>query len=344
MRLPLLVLACGGLSRPTAAADTGDVYTYIGNGFCNDGKVPPSRVLTWMLQGACEGDSCCVLPACNGVVTDAKECAEICAETETCTGFMVQDNTMYGSGVSQVCQIVSAKAPEKAPTAFGFGWVGVKWDKDISAETGTVIGGHDTELRDRCYQRGESCGDLPPCLSGKEGSPYTTPAAPCCVELSSGWGWAFVISLLVGSTVYLAGFTGYNIKVHGKNGTAALPHPEFCEIPWHIHTHTRLQPLTHVLSVCAPAIACLSVCLPAWHCRGWFQGARRGWRAVDCTTSRERAQRRWQQWCGWRQAAGRLLLLLLFRRLLDSSSTAIGVRQHHRGRREQRTIACGGRQ
>jgi hypothetical protein len=263
MRLPLLVLACGGLSRPTAAADTGDVYKYIGNGFCNDGKVPPSRVLTWMLQGACEGDSCCVLPACNGVVTDAKECAEICAETETCTGFMVQDNTMYGSGVSQVCQIVSAKAPEKAPTAFGFGWVGVKWDKDISAETGTVIGGHDTELRDRCYQRGESCGDLPPCLSGKEGSPYTTPAAPCCVELSSGWGWAFVISLLVGSTVYLAGFTGYNIKVHGKNGTAALPHPEFCEIPWHIHTHTRLQPLTHVLSVCAPAIACLSVCLSA---------------------------------------------------------------------------------
>ena len=247
-RMILIIVA---MLHSASAGDTGSAYKYIGNGFCNDGLTPPTRVLTWMLEGACAGDICCLLPECNGVVTDATQCTEICSGTETCTGFMVQDNSMYGTGVAQVCQIVASHPPKKEPTAFGFGWKGVKWDKDISTAHGTIIGGHDTEPRDRCYQRAESCEGLPPC---KEGAAYATPPAPCCVEVSSTWGWAFLISLLVGSALYVGGFAAYNIKVLGRQGKAALPHPEFCE--WTIvqlsirsalcSVHCTLAILTHV--------------------------------------------------------------------------------------------------
>ena len=226
MWLPVILTIIGVLSGHALAGDSGSAYKYIGNGFCNDGKTPPTRVLTWMLEGACTGDNCCVAPDCNGVVTDAKQCAEICAATETCNGFMVQDNKMYGSGVAEVCQIVASRPPQKEPMAFGFGWKGVKWDKDISQAHGTVIGGHDTEPRDRCYQRAESCGGLPPCETG---TTYKTPSAPCCIEVSSTWGWAFLITFFVGSALYTSGVAGYNIKVLGKQGKAALPHPDFCE-------------------------------------------------------------------------------------------------------------------
>ena len=209
-----------------SAGDTGSAYKYIGNGFCNDGLTPPTRVLTWMLEGACAGDNCCALPECNGVVTDATQCAEICSSTETCNGFMVQDNSMYGTGVAQVCQIVASHPPKKEPMAFGFGWKGVKWDKDISTAHGITIGGHDTEPRDRCYERAESCEGLPPC---ERGAGYTTPPAPCCVEVSSTWGWDFLISMLIGSALYVGGFAAYNMKILGRQGRAALPHPEFCK-------------------------------------------------------------------------------------------------------------------
>ena len=197
----------------------GDSFTYIGNGYCvgsvqSGGARPPS----YMCEGAssdCDGNGCSCM-----VENGGSECATVCAADDTCVGFMVQDNSMYGKGVGEVCQIVTGQAPGKDPSGFFSKWKDAKWTR---MDGGALnIGGHDTETRDRCYKRTPACAlGLPQCSTTP---PYATPPATCCLgaTASSKTAWVLIL-LLLAFPFYLLTGTLFR-RQRGLAGRHAIPH------------------------------------------------------------------------------------------------------------------------
>ena len=184
---------------PTAASAT---FQYLGNGYCT--STAGARPDTFM----CDASGDAAAAVCD-VGLGGRPCAAICEATEGCTGFMVQDNTMYGAGLSAVCQIVSMGSPPKPPEDWGYGWKMAKWTHMPGA--GTDIDAHDTEQRDSCFKRVESCqAGLSECAGVVAGAAVTTkfapPAAPCCIgALPSSWGTTFLLVLALALGCYIGG-------------------------------------------------------------------------------------------------------------------------------------------
>jgi hypothetical protein len=109
-----LLLVAAAIGRGVMASD---VYEYLGNGYCLSaappGGVRPTSVMCDWAGGAgsCDAQKCSCLVESGG-----QECATVCEELgEACTGFMVQDNGMYGKGLAHVCQLVAEKLPAEPP-------------------------------------------------------------------------------------------------------------------------------------------------------------------------------------------------------------------------------------
>ena len=112
---PLALLVLLALDSSPRTVGAADVYQYLGNGYCTSEPSGGARPTTFMVEA--DGDS---KAAKCLVESGGQECATVCAETEDCTGFMVQDNSMYAAGLAHVCQIVSVTGPPKEPASYGF--------------------------------------------------------------------------------------------------------------------------------------------------------------------------------------------------------------------------------
>eukprot|EP01043_Picozoa_sp_COSAG02_P030304 COSAG02_NODE_1928_length_10338_cov_85.895888_2_plen_789_part_00 len=124
-----------GPPGPPAPPTPSDKYSDIGQGYCcdTDGHRPES----WL----CDGDGC---PKAT-----EETCRKLCSSDTTCTGFMVQDMSIYGK--PPTCNIVTTNKPSGPG-----GWT------NENKGSGLAIDRHDKESRDHCWKRGMSPGPAPP--------------------------------------------------------------------------------------------------------------------------------------------------------------------------------------
>ena len=197
---PRLLVAALLLLLPGPLGTVHGAFQYLGNGFCT--SAAGARPDTFMCDAS--GDSAAAV--CE-VDLGGHSCAAVCEATGGCTGFMVQDNSMYGMGA--VCQIVSTLSPPKPPDEWDYGWRDAKWSRQAGA--GTEIDAHDQEKRDSCFKRVGSCpGRLPECaVAGVLGTKFAPPAAPCCISArvlgSRSWGVAFLLGVALALACYVGG-------------------------------------------------------------------------------------------------------------------------------------------
>jgi len=210
-----------------------NAYAYIGNGYCTTGPpgfVPsPTRVLVSMVM--CPGDG--AGESCVADVGFAQQCAAGCdALAESCTGFMVQDNSMYGAGVSNVCSLVVKTAPppksprELFPLATWWS-TNPATDWEITTDPAAPIGGCDTEKRDKCFKRVPECTSAmgPQCMpkaptgaalwaraAHPPAAKFATPRGPCCFGPAEESGWFLVGALIWAVLLYLAVGAAYQAK------------------------------------------------------------------------------------------------------------------------------------
>ena len=106
-------------------------FAFAGHGFCTG--PPPQHIRPQYYE--CSDHKCPLFTAAS--------CGKLCAATASCSGFMVEDETMYGRPNS--CLVVSTAPPTGAadPSLWTVGRKG----------GGTAIAGHDTETRDCCYTK-----------------------------------------------------------------------------------------------------------------------------------------------------------------------------------------------
>ena len=123
--------AAGGLHRhpaPDWACDAAAVpgFAFLGHGFCT--SAAGQRPQNWF----------CATHACPAYTTAS--CAALCARTGGCSGFMIQDMSMYGEPDS--CVVVSPNKPAGVPPG--------DWTGEYLGH-GFDIAQHDTEARDCCW-------------------------------------------------------------------------------------------------------------------------------------------------------------------------------------------------
>ena len=125
-------------------------FVFVGNGFCTVNGSTTARPQSY----ECSDSKCPLYTAAT--------CGNICTATASCTGFMIEDETMYDRPNS--CVIVSNEPPTGVtnPTQWSLSNVGA----------GTAITGHDNQPRDCCYTAGPPG---PPGLPTPPGPPGPSP-------------------------------------------------------------------------------------------------------------------------------------------------------------------------
>jgi|EP01046_Picozoa_sp_COSAG06_P001531 hypothetical protein len=190
--MTLASLAATTSSAAAAAAfscsDTAAVpgFAFVGHGFCKSAS------------GQRPQNFYCATHACPAYTPTS--CAAICANTGGCTGFMIQDMSLYG--LPNTCVIVSPAMPAGVQAA--------DWAEEYKGE-GLAIADHDSEPRDCCYKKsGPPAPPGPP--SPNPPPPPPPPPAPApappapgacpdgtlcdtgdtCCKLPHPWGWGCV--------------------------------------------------------------------------------------------------------------------------------------------------------
>jgi hypothetical protein len=199
------------LAAPCAAAPDG--ATLVGNGYC----------LTPMSGGTQRvGVSLCISHECAAYT--AASCGALCQGTAGCTGFMVQDMSIYGQ--QPTCGIVGAAKPAGAPAG--------AWQSE-NAGHGTHITGHDAETRDCCYsQHGGGGGPFTDLGEGyctgaggsrvqtflcDDSGPPPPPGAPRCPSTSAA------CAALCSADAQCAGYMLQNMSMYQRPPTCQLVTP-----------------------------------------------------------------------------------------------------------------------
>lgn len=149
-----------GTQSPLFSCDPAPAgFGFVGAGYCCAG--------TSQQRGPRVETSLCVSHEC--ATYTAASCAALCTKMASCTGFMLQDMTIYGQGTT--CGLVGTALPP----------VGADWVVENKGQ-GASIGTHDAEQRDCCYNT----------TGGSAASGYEDLGAGYCTAAGGGRVQAFL--------------------------------------------------------------------------------------------------------------------------------------------------------
>jgi hypothetical protein len=141
------VTAAAAVAAAPSSAQRGgglDGYTDMGAGYCTTGASSGSaianntsdggqRVQSWLCDGSGTHPDPCSFTL--------ESCAALCTPDRQCTGFMLQDMSIYNEPFT--CNLVTSTMP----TSGGGHWI------VQHSGSGRSISGHDSETRDHCYKK-----------------------------------------------------------------------------------------------------------------------------------------------------------------------------------------------
>ena len=137
-------------------------YVDVGNGFCVDGN--DRRPQNWLCDDSGSGAANCSFVAVS--------CADLCGPDGGCTGFMLQDMSLYRK--PPTCSLVT---PNKPTT--NHDWV------LYNPGGGYAIAGHDGETRDTCFKKAGAPTPPGPPSPPAPASGYTDLGEGYCVDSSN---------------------------------------------------------------------------------------------------------------------------------------------------------------
>jgi hypothetical protein len=140
---------------PGPPAPGGGCFQEVGNGYCVKTSGGSNRCQNYFCDdSSLHPDTCPKTQAA---------CAALCAADSKCSGYVLQDMSMYN--VPNTCALVTPTKPAAVPG----NWV------LANSGGGFEIGGHDSQQRDTCYKKAPSG---PPCPPGPSPSPPPPPPPP----------------------------------------------------------------------------------------------------------------------------------------------------------------------
>ena len=151
---PLYRRVGGSDPGPPPAPAPSSRFSKVGNGFCTNGH--SKRPQTYLCDNTGNNPPC---------PSTQRNCGGLCAVDAACTGFMLQDQTIYGKPFT--CQLVTNTKPSGSSQVWKLQQPG----------SGFAITGHDGETRDTCWRKS---GGSPPSPS----SPYLDLGPGYCVSSS----------------------------------------------------------------------------------------------------------------------------------------------------------------
>ena len=178
-----------------STASTLQGFVNVGNGYCVDKQ--GNRPQTYLCDDSGAGTAC-------NFTTDS--CWAVCRADSACTGFMLQDMSMYGQPTT--CQLVTSRKPTSPGN-----WV------VQNQGSGFAIDHHDTETRDTCYKKTSGPSPSPPGPSPSP-SPGPQPESDFVLVLQARFAWwraGTVNASQDGSTLNFApyGRSAFALKVFG---------------------------------------------------------------------------------------------------------------------------------